>query len=86
MLVTDAPTVINLTNQGIFNPAGEGYPEGLQDMADHSGQSLHAADAGLIPDHELPGSPGTVFDFTHRRPINQVSATVMTHRSSRAGL
>ena len=70
--VTDAPTVINLTNHSIFNLAGEGYPEGLQGQwltipASH----YTPVDAGLIPTGELRPVAGTVFDFTHRRLINQ---------------
>lgn len=70
--VTDAPTVVNLTNHSIFNLAGEGYPGGLQGQwltipASH----YTPVDAGLIPTGELRPVAGTVFDFTHRRLINQ---------------
>lgn len=61
--VTDAPTVLNVTNHSYFNLAGGGT------VMDHR-LTLHASafapvDATLIPTGELPPVEGTPFDFRH---------------------
>jgi aldose 1-epimerase len=69
--VTDAPTVVNLTNHSIFNLAGEGTPDGLLGQRLTIPASRYTpVDAGLIPTGELRPVAGTVFDFTHGRVIN----------------
>jgi aldose 1-epimerase len=69
--VTDAPTVVNLTNHSIFNLAGEGAMDGLQAQRLTIPASRYTpVDAGLIPTGELRRVAGTVFDFTHGRMIN----------------
>jgi aldose 1-epimerase len=69
--VTDAPTVVNLTNHSIFNLAGEGAAEGLEGQRLTIPASHYTpVDAGLIPTGELRPVAGTVFDFTHGRVIN----------------
>jgi aldose 1-epimerase len=69
--VTDAPTVVNLTNHSIFNLAGEGAPDGLQGQRLTIPASHYTpVDAGLIPTGELRRVAGTVFDFTHGRMIS----------------
>jgi aldose 1-epimerase len=69
--ITDAPTVVNLTNHSIFNLAGEGAADGLQGQRLTIPASHYTpVDAGLIPTGELRGVAGTVFDFTHGRVIN----------------
>jgi aldose 1-epimerase len=69
--VTDAPTVVNLTNHSIFNLAGEGSADGLQGQRLTIPASHYTpVDAGLIPTGELRRVAGTVFDFTHGRVIN----------------
>jgi aldose 1-epimerase len=69
--VTDAPTVVNLTNHSIFNLAGEGAPAGLQGQRLTIPASHYTpVDAALIPTGELRRVAGTVFDFTHGRMIS----------------
>jgi aldose 1-epimerase len=69
--VTDAPTVVNLTNHSIFNLAGEGAADGLQGQRLTIPASHYTpVDDGLIPTGELRRVAGTVFDFTHGRVIN----------------
>lgn len=70
--VTDAPTVVNLTNHSIFNLAGEGSPHGLEGQRLTIPASHYTpVDAGLIPTGELRPVAGSVFDFTHGRVINE---------------
>ncbi len=70
--VTDAPTVVNLTNHSIFNLAGEGSPRGLEGQRLTVPASHYTpVDAGLIPTGELRPVAGSVFDFTHGRVINE---------------
>lgn len=70
--VTDAPTVVNLTNHSIFNLAGEGSPHGLEGQRLTVPASHYTpVDAGLIPTGELRPVAGSVFDFTHGRVINE---------------
>jgi aldose 1-epimerase len=59
--VTDAPTIVNVTNHSYFNLSGSG------DVMEHQ-LTLHAScyapvDAHLIPTGELPQVTGTPFDF-----------------------
>jgi aldose 1-epimerase len=68
--VTDAPTVVNLTNHSIFNLAGEGAAQGLRGQRLTIPASHYTpVDDGLIPTGELRPVAGTVFDFTHGRVI-----------------
>jgi aldose 1-epimerase len=67
---TDAPTIVNLTNHGLFNLAGDGAAGGIY------GQRLMIAakrftpvNAALIPTGETRAVAGTVFDFTKSRSL-----------------
>jgi aldose 1-epimerase len=70
--VTDAPTVVNLTNHSIFNLAGEGTSQGMQGQRLTVPASHYTpVNAALIPTGELRAVAGTVFDFTHGRTIDE---------------
>jgi aldose 1-epimerase len=67
---TTAPTVVNMTNHGIFNLAGEGTPGGiLQHRLTIPASHYTPVNATLIPTGELKPVQGTVFDFSHGRVI-----------------
>jgi aldose 1-epimerase len=61
-VVTDAPTVVNLTNHSYFNLAGSGDVRGHVVTMD-AGHYL-PVDEGKIPTGELVPVAGTPFDFT----------------------
>ncbi|MFE2535922.1 aldose epimerase family protein [Streptomyces sp. NPDC059371] len=63
--VTDAPTVVNLTNHTYWNLAGSGSALGHELRLDASG--LTRVDDNLIPTGELDPVEGTRFDFREPR-------------------
>ncbi|MFJ5773168.1 aldose epimerase family protein [Streptomyces sp. NPDC093094] len=65
--VTDAPTVVNLTNHSYFNLAGSGHAGGHELRL--AASRLTPVDAGLIPTGELRDVTGTRFDFRTARKI-----------------
>ncbi|MEO5707174.1 MAG: aldose epimerase family protein [Alteraurantiacibacter sp.] len=70
--VTDAPTVVNMTNHALFNMAGAGAPQGATDnVLTIPAAHYTPVDAGLIPTGELRAVAGTVFDFRAPRRIAQ---------------
>jgi aldose 1-epimerase len=67
--VTDAATVVNLTNHSYFNLAGGG--DVLQHVVQLNADSYTTVDTGLIPDGRIVPVSGTPFDFTSPVPIGK---------------
>lgn len=62
--VTDAPTVINMTNHSYFNLSGEpGTYNVLDDILQVNASGFTPTDAGLIPTGEIVSVEGTPLDF-----------------------
>lgn len=70
--VTDAPTVVNMTNHALFNMAGAGAAEGaLGNVLTIPAAAYTPVNASLIPTGELRPVAGTAFDFRAPRVIGQ---------------
>lgn len=68
--VTDAPTIVNMTNHALFNMAGAGAPQGaMGNVLTIPARAYTPVDGGLIPTGELRAVAGTVFDFRQPRLI-----------------
>lgn len=61
--VTDAPTVINLTNHSYFNLAGPGSESILEHVLTIFGSAYTPINESLIPTGEIANVDGTPFDF-----------------------
>lgn len=67
---TDRPTVVNMTNHGIFDMAGEGSAGGAMDqLLTIPAARYTPVDANLIPTGELRAVAGSSFDFTKARRV-----------------
>ncbi|MBB5356874.1 aldose 1-epimerase [Rhodanobacter sp. ANJX3] len=67
---TDKPTIVNMTNHGIFNLAGEGSPGGaMNQRLTIPASAITPVNATLIPTGQLRPVAGTVFDFRTPRVI-----------------
>lgn len=67
---TDKPTIVNMTNHGIFNLAGEGSPDGaMNQRLTIPASAITPVNATLIPTGKLRPVAGTVFDFRAPRII-----------------
>ncbi|MFD1951677.1 aldose epimerase family protein [Sphingomonas arantia] len=67
---TTKPTVVNMTNHGIFDLGGEGSPTGaMGHLLTIPARAITPVDAKLIPTGELRPVEGTAFDFRAPRVI-----------------
>jgi aldose 1-epimerase len=67
---TDKSTIVNMTNHGIFNLAGEGSPQGaMNQRLTIPASAITPINATLIPTGKLRPVEGTVFDFRTPRVI-----------------
>lgn len=67
---TDKPTIVNMTNHGLFDLAGEGSPDGATGhRLTIPARAITPVDARLIPTGALRPVAGTVFDFRTPRRV-----------------
>lgn len=68
--MTDKPTIVNMTNHGLFNLAGEGSPMGaMGHLLTIPARAITPVDARLVPTGQLLPVDGTVFDFRKPRIV-----------------
>lgn len=69
--VTDAPTVVNLTNHSYFNLSGNPEHDVLRHILEINADYYLPIDSTLIPLGTMAPVKGTVFDFTTPKAIGQ---------------
>ena len=69
--VTDAPTVVNLTNHSYFNLAGEGSGTVLNHTLQLAAEKWLPTSDSLIPTGEMAPVAGTPMDFRQPKPIGR---------------
>lgn len=75
--VTDADTVLNLTNHVYFNLSGS--DDILDTEMEIFADKYTPVDDGLIPTGEIADVKGTKYDFTYLRPIKELSPEGYDH-------
>ena len=67
--VTDAPTIVNLSNHAYWNLGGEGSGSAMGHVLTIPADAYLPVDAGLIPTGEIRPVAGTPFDFRTPTPV-----------------
>ncbi|TAN03412.1 MAG: galactose mutarotase [Rhodanobacteraceae bacterium] len=69
--ITDAPTIVNITNHTYWNLSGEGSGSVLDDILTIPANEITPTDATQIPTGKFMPVAGTDFDFRKPKPIGQ---------------
>jgi aldose 1-epimerase len=69
--ITDAPTVVNLTNHSYFNLAGEGSGDVFDHRVQVEADEFLPTDEAQIPTGDIRPVAGTPFDFRSEQPLGR---------------